>query len=149
MKSPALSSDATEWKGRISSRRFLIGEFVQKNGPVVGQFKKNFLSGFHGPGKGTAGVAKEFAFHFLGLPWHPCREKDVRKLTPGRPVELVIDRKPVVQAIKKGHRLRLAVTASRSEYLFYREDPAPEVTVYHDARYQSYLYLPTQPNSKL
>lgn len=88
-------------------------------------------------------------YDFLGLPWHPCREKDVRKLTPGRPVELVIDMKPVVQAIKKGHRLRLAVTASRSEYLFYREDPAPEVTVYHDARYQSYLYLPTQPNSKL
>ena len=84
-------------------------------------------------------------YDFLGLPWHPCREKDVRKLTPGKPVELVIDMKPVMQVVRKGHRLRLVITASRSEYLFYREDPAPLVTIYHDARYSSYLYLPVRP----
>lgn len=87
-------------------------------------------------------------YDYLGLPWHPCREKDVHKLVPGRPVELAIDMKPVMQVIRKGHRLRLVITSSRSEYLFYREEPAPEVTVYHDARYQSYLYLPVQYKQK-
>ncbi|WP_434310883.1 CocE/NonD family hydrolase [Hominifimenecus sp. rT4P-3] len=84
-------------------------------------------------------------YDFLGLPWHPCREKDVKKLHPGKPVELVIDLKPTAQLFKKGHRIRLAITTSRSEYLFYREEPAPTVTIYHDARYSSYLYLPILP----
>ncbi|MFS0776940.1 CocE/NonD family hydrolase [Neobacillus sp. 3P2-tot-E-2] len=81
-------------------------------------------------------------YNFNGLPWHPCRKEDVQKLKPGIPVKMVIDFLPTSYMFKKGHRIRLAITTSLQRYFFHQEEPVPQITIYRNAIYPSYITLP-------
>jgi len=89
-------------------------------------------------------------YDFLGLPWYRCYEEDEQKLTPGEPVELVIDMMPTSIVFEEGHRIRLAITGSLGN-LLYLQPPDPDaptvVSVYRNAVLTSYISLPitTEP----
>jgi predicted acyl esterase len=79
-------------------------------------------------------------YNNLGLPWHRSYEEDVTPLVPGQPAELEFDILPVSMVFKTGHRIRLMINfADRATP---KLDPAPNVTVYHDAAHRSYITLP-------
>lgn len=79
----------------------------------------------------------------LGLPWHPCRERDILPTSfEDGPIELRIDMKPTSYVFRKGHKIQLSITTSMSRFQFYREDPAPIVHIQRSALYPSRLELP-------
>ena len=84
-------------------------------------------------------------YDFLGLPWHRCYQEDEQKLTPGEPVELVIDMMPTSYVFKEGHRIRLTIIGSLGKVL-HLEPPNPDapkhVKVYRNTLYPSHITLP-------
>lgn len=79
----------------------------------------------------------------LGLPYHRVFREDVKPLTSGDPVELVFDLQPTSQVFDAGHRIRLTITcADKDNAETTPADPAPQVTIYREARRPSRLVLP-------
>lgn len=100
------------------------------------------VSSYNVQGQLRASMRKlaEPPYNYLGLPWHRFLESDATPLVPGEPVELEIAILPISMIFKAGHKIQLAVSfAGRGTP---RLDPAPQVTIYHDAAHKSYLTLP-------
>ncbi len=79
-------------------------------------------------------------YNYLGLPWHTYLESDVTPLKPGEPTELVFPILPISMIFKAGHKIRLEISFSTRGTQ--PTEPAPDVTVYHDALHPSCLTLP-------
>jgi putative CocE/NonD family hydrolase len=84
-------------------------------------------------------------YEYLGLPYHRSYEADIADLA-GEPVELVFDMLPTSYVFGEGHRIRVYITcANKDNYSTPVFDPAPTVSVYHDAEHASYIELPIIP----
>jgi putative CocE/NonD family hydrolase len=82
----------------------------------------------------------------LGLPYHRCWDVDARPLKPGEIVELAFDLYPISYVFRRGNRIRVTVTgANLPLYTGIKEDPPPEVTVYHHGEFSSCIELPVIP----
>ena len=81
---------------------------------------------------------------FMGLPYHRGERGDARLLVPSEPARLRLDLLPTSTIVKAGHRLRLTVAGAdprqRSRNLKF--DPAPTISIHHDAEHASQLLLP-------
>ena len=85
---------------------------------------------------------KKPSFEYMGLPWHPSLEKHI-SLFPNKPVKLVFDLHPTSNIFDAGHRIRVTITCSdQDNYSTPVLDPSPNVTVYRNKRYSSYIMLP-------
>ena len=81
-------------------------------------------------------------FEYMKLPWHRSFEKDVSDF-PGGPVELVFDLHPTSNIFDTGHRIRITITcADQGNFSTPELSPPPNVTVYRNNRYASYIKLP-------
>lgn len=79
-------------------------------------------------------------YNNLGLPWHRGNEADMQLLEPSKPAELVFDLLPISYVFKQGHRIRLVVTfAERGTP---EVKPAPQITLYRNAKHASSITLP-------
>ena len=90
-------------------------------------------------------LTEKASWDTAGLPWHPCRERDACEpdFRYG-PVHLEIDLLPVSYVFEKGHRIRVAVTASLFKFQSYQENPVPVVELFRDTLYPSRLTLPVE-----
>jgi putative CocE/NonD family hydrolase len=85
-------------------------------------------------------------YNNMGLPWHRSFEADIAPLPAGEPVELSFALLPTSNIFDAGHRIRLRITgADRDSHFTPQLEPAPEVSVYRDATYPSYVELPIIP----
>ncbi|MFN0124645.1 MAG: CocE/NonD family hydrolase, partial [Blastocatellia bacterium] len=84
-------------------------------------------------------------YNFLNLPWRRSYKTDEHKLTPGKPVKLLIDLMPTATIFKPGHRIRLALTGSQGRTNHQQMPVPPTISVLRDAAHVSYLSLPVQP----
>ena len=85
----------------------------------------------------------------MGIPYHRCFDVDTKDLIPGEVVELAFDMYPTSYIFRKGNRIRITVTGSfRQTYPGMKEDPAPTVSIYRDAKYKSHITLPIIPPAK-
>ena len=82
-------------------------------------------------------------YNFLNLSWRRSYKTDEHKLTPGQPVKLLIDLMPTVTIVKRGHRIRLALTGSQGRTNHQQAPAPPTLTVLRDATHVSYLSLPS------
>ena len=84
-----------------------------------------------------------------GVPWRTDEAKDAQPLTPGQPVELVMDFLPTSKVFKAGHTLRLTVTGADPRQRNIKEiaatTPAPVITVLRGGKHASYIDLPVMP----
>src|SRR5208283_3618892 len=88
-----------------------------------------------------------------GMPWHPFQNP--RELKPGTIYEFQIELQPVFKTFKKGRRIWLKIASDDALYSTldsssrYVETPlSPEnskVSIYHDAKHPSHLFLPVIP----
>jgi uncharacterized protein len=82
--------------------------------------------------------------NFMSLPYHRGNRADTQPLVPGQPARLRIALLPTSIIIAAGHRLRLTIAGAdprqRSRNLSF--DPAPEISILHDAGHRSALELP-------
>lgn len=86
------------------------------------------------------------SYNYLGLPYHRGNKADRKPLTPGEPVELVLDLFPVSNLFDAGHRIRVTVTgADKANAVTPEQSPAPRLTVYRGAGRASYVELPVIP----
>jgi predicted acyl esterase len=89
-----------------------------------------------------------------GMPWHPFQNP--RELRPGTIYEFQIELQPVFKTFRKGCRIWLKIASDDALYSTldsssrYVETPLlPEnsrISIYHDARYPSHLFLPVIPD---
>lgn len=85
----------------------------------------------------------------LGIPYHRCYDIDAQPLIPGEPVELAFDFYPTSYIFRQGNCIRVTITCSlQSNYAGMIEDPPPQISIYHDAAYSSYVELPVNPAVK-
>lgn len=81
-----------------------------------------------------------------GLPYHSGLQADVAPLTPGEPVELVIDLLPTSLELQPGDRLRIAITGADADtYLTPQTDPPPTLKIGREPAHASYVELPVVP----
>ncbi len=81
-------------------------------------------------------------FACMDLPYHPCSQKDVKRLT-NEPTELVFDLLPTAKHFPAGHRIRIAVTgADKDNYQTPQRKPAPILTILRDTQHPSHVVLP-------
>ena len=81
-------------------------------------------------------------FEYMGLPWHRSFEEDVSEV-PSEPVKLVFDLHPTSNIFDAGNRIRITITcADQGNFLTSELSPPPNVTVYRNNRYASYIKLP-------
>ncbi|MBM4461729.1 MAG: CocE/NonD family hydrolase [Chloroflexi bacterium] len=80
----------------------------------------------------------------LGLPWHQSYTGDIAEMPVGEPVLLAFALAPTSNVFDEGHRIRLTITCADYADMFDTPtlDPAPTVSVYHNADYASYISLP-------
>ncbi|HEX4963194.1 MAG TPA: CocE/NonD family hydrolase [Thermoanaerobaculia bacterium] len=82
-------------------------------------------------------------YNLLGLPYHRGLKADQAPLTPGEPVELVIDLYPTSTVFAAGHRLRVTVTgADKANARTPQQTPPPRLTVWREAGRGSWVDLP-------
>jgi len=82
-------------------------------------------------------------YDYLGLPYHRGFDKDIMKLTPGEPEELVFDLHPTSNIFDGGHRIRVTITcADKDNALTPELSPPPKVSIYRSENYASYISLP-------
>lgn len=85
-------------------------------------------------------------YNLLGLPYHRGWKSDRADLTPGQPVELVIELFPTSTLFQPGHRLRVTVTgADKANARTPQQNPPPRLTLWREAGRGSYVELPVIP----
>jgi len=85
-------------------------------------------------------------YGLLGLPYHRGLKSDQSPLTPGEPVELVIDLYPTSTLFAAGHRLRVTVTgADKANARTPVQSPPPRLTVWREAGRASWVEVPVVP----
>jgi putative CocE/NonD family hydrolase len=78
----------------------------------------------------------------LGIPYHRCWDVDAKIITPGEIVELAFDIYPVSYVFRRGNRIRVTITGANAPiYPGIKEDPVPEVNIYHQGTFSSYIEL--------
>jgi putative CocE/NonD family hydrolase len=88
-------------------------------------------------------------YNLLGLPYHRGLKSDRAPLTPGEPVELVIDLYPTSILFPAGHRIRVTVTgADKANARTPEQTPPPRLTVWREAGRGSWVELPVIPASQ-
>jgi predicted acyl esterase len=80
-------------------------------------------------------------YETMGLPWHPFTAASVQPLEPGVPVEAEFVFLPTCYIFKAGHRIRLTLQFADSRSTP-KADPAPQVSVLHQADAASLVELP-------
>jgi putative CocE/NonD family hydrolase len=86
-------------------------------------------------------------YNLLGLPYHRGLKSDQAPLTPGTPVELVIDLYPTSKLFAAGHRIRITVTgADKANARTPQQAPAPRLTVWREPGRASWMELPVIGN---
>ena len=90
-----------------------------------------------------------------GMPWHPFQNP--RELRPATVYEFQIELQPVFKTFRKGCRIWLKIASDDALYSTldsssrYVETPlSPEnsrISIFHDARYPSHLFLPVMPDT--
>jgi uncharacterized protein len=86
-------------------------------------------------------------YNLIGLPYHRALKSDQTPLTPGTPVELVIDLYPTSTLFAAGHRLRVTVTgADKANARTPQQAPPPRLTVWREAGRASWMDLPVIEN---
>lgn len=82
--------------------------------------------------------------NFMGLPYHRGERRDYQALKRNEPARLRIDLLPTSTLVKAGHRLQLRIAGSdpRQRSRAVQFNPAPVVSVHHDAAHPSELTLP-------
>jgi hypothetical protein len=84
--------------------------------------------------------------NLLGLPYHRGLKSDRADLTPGQPVELVIDLFPTSTLFQPGHRLRVTITgADKANARTPQQNPPPKLTIWREPGKASYVELPVIP----
>jgi putative CocE/NonD family hydrolase len=84
-------------------------------------------------------------YDFLDLPWHRAFKQDEHKLTPGKPVKLLIDLMPTATIFKKGHRIRVAITGSQGRTNYARPQTPPTISIHRNRLRASHIALPVTP----
>lgn len=85
-------------------------------------------------------------FDNLGLPYHRSFDCDVAALSPTEPSLLRFDLHPVSRVIRRGRRLRVAITGADVDNASTPVlDPPPTLTVHRSARCPSHILLPVIP----
>jgi putative CocE/NonD family hydrolase len=85
---------------------------------------------------------KEAPHNRMDIPYHRSFKEDIEPL-PNEPVELVFDLYPTANFFEASHRIRISITcADRDNYQTHKQNPTPEITVYRNAEYSSYVILP-------
>jgi len=80
-------------------------------------------------------------YNNFGLPWHPFTKDSVQPLKPGDAVQVEFDLFPISYVFKQGHRIRLTLNFADARATP-KQNPAPQVTVYHGGERLSTLTLP-------
>jgi uncharacterized protein len=88
------------------------------------------------------------ALNYMGVPYHRGNRSDARPLVPNQPTRVRLDLLPTSILVKAGERLRLTVAGAdpRQRSRNVQFDPAPTITIYHDAKHVSQLLLPVLPS---
>ncbi len=87
-------------------------------------------------------------YNLLGLPYHRGLKADRAPLTPGEPVELVIDLYPTSILFPAGHRIRVTITgADKANARTPEQSPPPRLTVWREPGRGSWVELPVIPPS--
>lgn len=85
-------------------------------------------------------------YDLMGLPYHRGLRSDRADLTPGHPVELVIDLFPTSTLFQPSHRLRVTITdADKANARTPEQNPPPRLTVWREPERGSYIELPVIP----
>jgi len=86
---------------------------------------------------------------FMGLPYHRGERGDAQPLVPNEPARLRLDLLPTSTIVKAGHRLRLTIAGAdpRQRSRNVKFDPAPTLSIHHDAAHASRLFLPVVDSS--
>jgi len=92
--------------------------------------------------RASARATREAPFENEGLPWHSGLMRDQAPLTPGAPAKLEFALFPAAHYLRKGHRIRLTINNYDQGYDTPKIEPAPTVSVYHDAQHPSSITLP-------
>jgi predicted acyl esterase len=100
--------------------------------------------GVEGKLRASMRALAEAPYDNLGLPWHPGTEASRQPLIPGQPVELTFDLLPLSYVFKAGHRVRVTLQFADSRATA-KQDPAPEITVFHGQEFPSRIILPMIP----
>jgi putative CocE/NonD family hydrolase len=88
-------------------------------------------------------ATRKAPFDNEGLPWHPSLVGDQAPLATGVPTKLEFALFPMSNFIKKGHRIRLTVANfDKGRWNTPQPNPAPTVSIFHDAKHLSSLSLP-------
>jgi uncharacterized protein len=88
----------------------------------------------------------EAPYEYMGLPYHRSFAEDLQLLPVGEPVELVFDLLPTSNIFDAGHRIRVTIMGADADtFATPQLDPAPTVSIYHNAEYSSYIDLPIIP----
>ncbi|MBN1202467.1 MAG: CocE/NonD family hydrolase [Anaerolineae bacterium] len=91
-------------------------------------------------------ATSEPPFAYMGLPYHRSFEEDIAPLTPGEPVELLIDLLPTSNIFDAGHRIRITITgADADNYATLGLDPPPTISLYLGGEKSSSVTLPVIP----
>lgn len=87
-------------------------------------------------------------FENLGLPFHPGNAAALAPLRADEPVHLTFDLHPVSRLVKRGQRIRVAITgADHGNALTPRRDPPPVIRVDRSAARPSHVVLPVIPGA--
>jgi uncharacterized protein len=88
----------------------------------------------------------ETPYDHLGLPYRRSFEADILPLPIGQPTELVFDLLPTSRLVSAGNRAQIMImNADADSFVTNPISPAPEITVYRNAVYSSYIELPLIP----
>jgi uncharacterized protein len=95
-----------------------------------------------------------FVHGLMLQPWHPFTEASKLPVVPGQPMLVPVEVFPAAALIEKGHKLRVAISASNQAMGIW---PLPQqaranggiITVYNDAAHPSSVVLPFVPTSAL
>lgn len=87
-------------------------------------------------------------------PWHPFTAASMQPLTSGEPVLVRVEIFPAAALIKRGHRLRIAISASNQvegvwPYPMQEQVEGGVTTIYNDPKHPSSLVVLTVPTSEL
>ncbi len=127
-----LSITSTEKDGTI----FVYLEDVDTNGEVI-YLTEGMLRILHRNLSNNTSPYRQF------VPYHSFCRKDGHLLKPGQITELKFALIPVSAMIHKGHRVRLAIAgADESTFKRIPETGQPEVTLFHNSYYPSWIDLP-------
>jgi putative CocE/NonD family hydrolase len=85
-------------------------------------------------------------YNYMGLPYHRSFREDMQPLPAGEPVELVFDLLPTSNIFDAGHRIRVTIMGADADtFATPQFDPAPTISIYHNAEHGSYIDLPIIP----